>query len=144
VLKNVYAIAVGIISGLEFGDNAIGMVAMTGIREMIKILTAHVGQTETFFGPAGVGDFCATAFSQQSRNRTLGMLLGLQMINQHNSFQMTGIVTEGLKAIIAIGDLAERHHLNLPLLCFLRDIVSGSGTPRELFVQFLGNVQTQN
>ncbi len=72
VLKNIYAIGLGIADGLELGDNAKGFIAARAIDEMIDIAEAlRVGQS-SILGTAGLADFIATSYSPYSRNRAVG------------------------------------------------------------------------
>lgn len=72
VLKNIYAIALGIIDGLELGSNMKGWFAMQSIKEMVGLVQYLGGRGETAMGPAGFGDFIATGFSDSSKNAGLG------------------------------------------------------------------------
>ncbi len=72
VLKNIYAIALGMAEGLGWGANARGWLVAAAVQEAGDILVDLGGRRETFHGTAGVGDLVATGFSPYSKNRTLG------------------------------------------------------------------------
>lgn len=72
VMKNIYAIIVGVSEGLKLGSNIRGWLAMQSIKEMTGLVQKFGGRAETVMGPAGFGDFIATGFSPHSRNHTLG------------------------------------------------------------------------
>jgi glycerol-3-phosphate dehydrogenase (NAD(P)+) len=74
-LKNVIAIAAGIIDGLGLGSNAKSALLARGLAEMARFGTALGARTETFFGVAGVGDLATTCFSPEGRNRSFGEAL---------------------------------------------------------------------
>ena len=72
ILKNVYAIGLGMTEGLGWGANARGWFVAKAVEEAGGILEDLGGRRETFHGVAGVGDMVATGFSPHSKNRTLG------------------------------------------------------------------------
>jgi glycerol-3-phosphate dehydrogenase (NAD(P)+) len=72
ILKNVYAIGLGMTEGLGWGANARGWFVAKAVEEAGGILEDLGGRRETFHGTAGVGDMVATGFSPHSKNRTLG------------------------------------------------------------------------
>jgi glycerol-3-phosphate dehydrogenase (NAD(P)+) len=71
-LKNVFAIASGIVDGLNYGDNTKAAIVSRGLKELVKVGVALGGKEETFFGLSGAGDLMVTCFSRHSRNRTVG------------------------------------------------------------------------
>jgi glycerol-3-phosphate dehydrogenase (NAD(P)+) len=73
VLKNIYAVALGIADGLEFSGNEKGWIAARAIREMRSLAVALGADSEVVLGTAGVGDFIATGYSAHSRNRETGV-----------------------------------------------------------------------
>ncbi len=72
ILKNIYAIGLGMTEGLGWGANARGWFVAAAVQEAGDILVDLGGRRETFHGTAGVGDLVATGFSPYSKNRTLG------------------------------------------------------------------------
>jgi glycerol-3-phosphate dehydrogenase (NAD(P)+) len=72
ILKNVYAIGLGMTEGLGWGANARGWFVAAAVQEAGEILVDLGGRKETFHGTAGVGDLVATGLSPHSKNRTLG------------------------------------------------------------------------
>lgn len=75
-LKNVYAIALGMCDGLGFGTNTKAFLATLALAEMSRICSGLGGRRQTVYGLAGVGDLLTTGYSQHSRNRMLGEMLG--------------------------------------------------------------------
>jgi glycerol-3-phosphate dehydrogenase (NAD(P)+) len=75
VLKNVYAVGLGIAEGISWEGNACGWYVSQALRECVSIVTGAGGTTETVLGPAGAADLVATGFSRHSRNRTCGRSL---------------------------------------------------------------------
>ncbi|MCX8059959.1 MAG: glycerol-3-phosphate dehydrogenase, partial [Aquificaceae bacterium] len=75
-LKNVIALACGISDGLGFGESARASLITRGFAEMVRLGVALGAKRETFYGLSGMGDLFLTASSPQSRNRSLGYMLG--------------------------------------------------------------------
>ena len=75
-VKNVFAIAAGIIDGLGLGDNTKAAMVTRGLAEMTRLGTAVGGKPETFRGLSGIGDLIVTCYSVHSRNNRFGRLLG--------------------------------------------------------------------
>ena len=75
-VKNVIAIASGMISGLDLGDNARAALLTRGLAETVRLAVAIGGRPETLFGLAGVGDMALTCAGPHSRNFALGLALG--------------------------------------------------------------------
>jgi glycerol-3-phosphate dehydrogenase (NAD(P)+) len=112
-LKNVYAIALGICDGMALGANTKAFVGTIAIDEMSRISAALGGRHETVHGLAGLGDLLTTGYSQHSRNRTLGEMLGSG--GQWKRF-LTEKTVEGVVACAAIKQLVTDRGLALPLL----------------------------
>jgi len=75
-VKNIIAIAAGIVAGLGFGDNTIGALLTRGLVEIRRLGVACGADSETFLGLSGIGDLITTATSKHSRNRYLGFEIG--------------------------------------------------------------------
>ncbi len=114
-IKNVIALAAGILDGLGYGgDNAKAALIARGLAEMVR-LGVHLGaRRETFFGLAGVGDLIATCTSEHSRNRRVGVRLGKGESLQQILASMT-MVAEGVYATQAVRALARRHGVEMPI-----------------------------
>ena len=127
ILKNIYSIAVGVVYGMGLGDNVRGLIVYYAINEMKQIISLYGGKINTLFSPAGLSDFIITAFSNKSRNRTIGSLLGLGIIK--NKQFKTGILAEGLKSISTIKRFSDEKGLSTPVLNFVNDICFKEITP---------------
>ena len=113
-LKNVIAIAAGVVAGKKLGDSARAALITRGIAEMGRLCVARGGQRETLFGMCGVGDLMLTCSSMQSRNYSLGFRLGEgesldDILGSRNS------VTEGVYTAQAVLKLAERNAVDMPI-----------------------------
>jgi glycerol-3-phosphate dehydrogenase (NAD(P)+) len=113
-LKNVIAIAAGVLEGLGLGFNTTAALITRGLHEMTKLGVALGGRLETFAGLAGMGDLVLTCTGSLSRNRSLGVALGkgkqLEAI-----LSETRAVAEGVKTAKAVQEIATRHDIEMPI-----------------------------
>ncbi|TFU26049.1 NAD(P)H-dependent glycerol-3-phosphate dehydrogenase [Thermus tengchongensis] len=111
-LKNVLALAAGMVDGLRLGDNAKAALLTRGLREMVRFGTALGGEEATFYGLSGLGDLLATAYSLHSRNRGAGERLvrgeALERLEDRG-------VVEGLYAVKALMAWKEKAGVELPI-----------------------------
>lgn len=114
VVKNVIAIAAGMAEGMGFGDNTRATLITRGLAEMTRLGTAMGGNPATFAGLAGMGDLIATCSSKQSRNNTVGLLLG-QGRSIEEILGSMNMVAEGVKSSPSVLDLARRHQVEMPI-----------------------------
>jgi len=113
-LKNVIAIAVGMGDGLKVGDNTRSAVITRGLAEMTRLGVALGGRAETFAGLTGMGDLIATCVSPQSRNRHVGVQLGLGRRIDEIVAEMH-MVAEGVKTTRVVLELAEQRGVAMPI-----------------------------
>lgn len=115
VVKNVIAIASGIVAGLGFGDNTRASLITRGLAEMTRLAVKMGGTLESLAGLAGMGDLIATCSSTKSRNMSVGMRLGKgEGIDE--IIASTSQVAEGVKSSRAVLDLANRHGVDMPIV----------------------------
>ena len=96
ILKNIYAVVLGIVDAQFNSPNLRFLVLTKAFREMRKVLVASGGQPDTLFNYCGYGDFTLTALNDLSRNRTLGLLIGKGFFTEHVSHEL---VLEGKTAV---------------------------------------------
>ncbi len=96
ILKNIYAIVIGIVDAHFNSPNLRSLVLTKSFSEMRDILTLMGGKQETMFKSCGIGDFTHTALNDLSRNRTLGLLIGKGFFTEHVSHEL---VLEGRNAV---------------------------------------------
>jgi glycerol-3-phosphate dehydrogenase (NAD(P)+) len=123
VLKNIIAIAIGIVDGLGFGANTRGAVFAICMKEALDIGRYIFGaKPETILGPACLGDAITTGFSSKSRNYLLGLLLAKKasLGNSDVSF-----ICEGKNNIRIVKDLVAKHGINAPITEFVWQIING-------------------
>ena len=114
VVKNVIAIASGIVAGLGFGDNTRASLITRGLAEMTRLAMRMGGTLESLAGLAGMGDLIATCSSTRSRNMTVGMRLG-RGERIEDIIASTSQVAEGVKSSRAVLDLANRYGVDMPI-----------------------------
>jgi glycerol-3-phosphate dehydrogenase (NAD(P)+) len=113
-LKNVMAIASGMVEGLGFGDNTRAALMTRGLAELARLGTAMGGRPLTFAGLAGMGDLVATCISRQSRNRHVGEQLGRGRAMSEVIDEMR-MVAEGVKTSSVVVELAAVRGVEMPI-----------------------------
>jgi glycerol-3-phosphate dehydrogenase (NAD(P)+) len=129
--KNVIALAVGMASGLGFGDNAKASVITRGLAETARLAEAAGADPMTMAGLAGLGDLVATCSSPLSRNRTFGEKLGRGM-SVDEVVSSTRQVAEGVRSCEPLRDLARRLGVEMPIVEHVSALVRGETTPSEM------------
>lgn len=114
-LKNVIAIAAGVLDGLQAGTNAKSALLARGLAEITRLGTAMGASSETFFGLAGVGDLATTCFSPEGRNRSCGEALGKGVPLQQYLKESKSVV-EGVATTRSVMDLALKYRVEMPII----------------------------
>jgi glycerol-3-phosphate dehydrogenase (NAD(P)+) len=114
-LKNVVAIAAGVLEGLGYGYNTMAALLTRGLAEMARLGAAMGGNTQTFSGLAGMGDLVLTCTGGLSRNRTLGVRLG-KGETLDDIMKGAKTVAEGVKTAKAARELAAKYHMHMPIV----------------------------
>ncbi|HET7581651.1 MAG TPA: NAD(P)H-dependent glycerol-3-phosphate dehydrogenase [Candidatus Limnocylindria bacterium] len=127
-LKNVVALAAGMVDGLGFGDSAKAGIITRGLAEMTRLGVAAGAHPLTFAGLAGVGDLIATCMSPLSRNRRAGELIGSGMAWTDASAQIAG-VAEGVTTVTGALALAAAHAVEMPIADQVAAVVHGGRPP---------------
>jgi len=127
-LKNVIAIAAGIGEGLGVGDNTRAAVMSRGLAELTRLGVAMGAHPTTFAGLAGMGDLIVTCMSPHSRNRKVGEQLGKGRQLEDILAEMH-MVAEGVKTASVALELAEKHHLDVPICAMIDKVVKGQIEP---------------
>ncbi len=113
-LKNVYAVAAGVVEGSGMGDNARATLITRSLAELIALGTKMGGEPLTLAGLAGMGDLVATCISPQSRNSHVGRELGSGKSVDEILTEMDQ-VAEGIKAAKVVRELATKHEVDMPI-----------------------------
>lgn len=114
-IKNAIAIVSGVAFGMGLGENARAFLISRGIKEIVSIVSALGGKTETAYGLSGVGDLIVTASSMNSRNFQCGLKIGQGMSVDEALATMTQTV-EGIKTIEAAYQIGQKYALELPII----------------------------
>lgn len=122
VLKNLLAIASGMIEGLGFGMNTRATLISRGLAEMVRFGTAMGGKQTTFLGLAGVGDLLATCSSSLSRNFRVGFGLA-QGKPLEQILRDLGSTAEGVKTAKSVWEFAREHKIYMPITKTVYDII---------------------
>ena len=135
-VKNVLAIACGMLLGMGLGQSAHAAVIARGFAEMNRLGAALGARVETLSGLCGLGDLVLTCSSTQSRNMSCGMRLGkgeslADILASRNS------VTEGVATAPALVKLAEKHGVEMPICVAVNRVLSGDITPAGAMVELL-------
>jgi glycerol-3-phosphate dehydrogenase (NAD(P)+) len=113
-LKNVIALAAGIVDGLGLGDNTKAALITRGIAEITRLGTAMGGRPETFGGLSGIGDLIVTCTSTHSRNHNAGYLIG-QGKTYQEAMDEVKMVVEGVYSAKAALALAKKYQIEVPI-----------------------------
>lgn len=128
-LKNVIAIAAGVLEGLGLGFNTNAALITRGLREMTRLGIVLGGRLETFAGLAGMGDLVLTCTGALSRNRTVGVQLG-QGQTLEDILRDAKFVAEGIKTAKSAQALAERHRIEMPITYEMHRVLYEGDSPR--------------
>ncbi len=121
-LKNVVALAAGMVDGLGFGDSAKAGIITRGLAEMTRLGVAAGAHPLTFAGLAGVGDLIATCMSPLSRNRRAGELIASGVPWPEAGERLSG-VAEGVATVTGALELAAEHDVEMPIAEQVRAVV---------------------
>jgi len=113
-VKNVVAIAAGVVRGLGFGTNAVAAIITRGLAEMTRLALAQGARAETMAGLAGLGDLVLTCTGELSRNRRVGLELGRGRKLAEILGEMRE-VAEGVKTTSSIYELGRRLGIEMPI-----------------------------
>ena len=137
-LKNVIALAAGVVSGLELGANSAAALITRGMAEITRLATACGGRRETMSGLAGMGDLVLTCTGGLSRNRSVGVELGKGRHLPEILAGLNGKVAEGVRSTTAALGLAARHGVELPIAEQMAAILHENKSPREAMRELMG------
>ena len=139
-LKNVIAIAAGVVEGIELGHNALAALITRGLAEITRVACAEGGKRETLAGLSGLGDLVLTCTGSLSRNRHVGFELGRgrPLAQILGSMRM---VAEGVRTTGAALELGARHGIELPIAAQMKDVLDGRTVPADAVEALMGRRQ---
>jgi glycerol-3-phosphate dehydrogenase (NAD(P)+) len=113
-MKNVIAIAAGIIDGIKIGDNAKAALLCRGLAEITRLGIALGAKEQTFAGLSGLGDLVTTCISPMGRNRSFGQRIG-KGASVKDAIAATQSVVEGITTCKSVIGLAQKHKIDMPI-----------------------------
>jgi glycerol-3-phosphate dehydrogenase (NAD(P)+) len=129
-VKNVIAIAAGIVDGLALGTNARAALVTRGLAEMTRLGVAMGAQAQTFSGLAGMGDLILTCTGDLSRNRSFGRQLA-EGARPEALLAASRTVAEGVNACRSVVQLAEQHRVEMPICLAVHRVLFEAQDPRD-------------
>ncbi|MDZ4839015.1 MAG: NAD(P)H-dependent glycerol-3-phosphate dehydrogenase [Bacteroidota bacterium] len=133
ILKNIYAIATGISIGLGYGDNFRAVMVSHCMNEMMEFLDKAKPEVRNMMHPSYMGDLLVTCYSQHSRNRAYGIMLGKGYTSAAANLEL-GMVAEGYYSSKALyNKLREYPDLNLPIVTAVYKIIFEHQTPEVIY-----------
>jgi len=135
-LKNIIAIAAGIIDGLGLGSNTQAALMTRGLHEITRLGVAMGADVMTFRGLAGMGDLVLTCTGGLSRNRTAGQRLGRGESLDDILGSMREVV-EGVRTAPAAARLAENHGVDMPITQAVTRLLAGEADPRTMLKELM-------
>jgi len=130
-IKNVFAIAGGIVEGLGLGDNAKAALVTRGLTELTRLGVALGGDAKTFQGLSGVGDLVVTCYSELSRNHRVGRGLGEGKSLDEIKAGMGHMVAEGVPNTLSIYEAARRLEVDTPIIDQVHHVLYEGKSPAE-------------
>ncbi|WDE95501.1 NAD(P)-dependent glycerol-3-phosphate dehydrogenase [Lentisphaera profundi] len=130
-LKNIFAIAAGVIDGLGLGDNTKAALMTRGNVEMARLGRALGGFEETFNGLSGIGDLIVTCTSKHSRNRSVGEMLGKGLSMEQIKEKLGHSVAEGVATTKSAYQLAQNHGVETPIIEQCYQVLYENRSPAE-------------
>jgi glycerol-3-phosphate dehydrogenase (NAD(P)+) len=139
-LKNVIAIAAGVVEGLGLGHNSMAALITRGLVEISRLAGAEGGRRETLSGLSGLGDLVLTCTGDLSRNRHVGIELGRGRTLEEVLAGMR-MVAEGVRTTGAALALGTRHGIELPIAAQMSAVLEGRRSPAEAVEILMGRRQ---
>jgi glycerol-3-phosphate dehydrogenase (NAD(P)+) len=139
-LKNIIAIAAGVVEGLGLGHNALSALITRGLAEITRLAVALGAQRETLSGLAGLGDLVLTCTGQLSRNRHVGVELAHGR-NLAEILASTKMIAEGVRTTRAALALGAHHGIELPIAAKMADVLDGRQAPKAAVFELMGRRQ---
>jgi glycerol-3-phosphate dehydrogenase (NAD(P)+) len=141
-LKNIIAIAAGVVDGLGLGYNTAAALITRGLAEITRLTVACGGRSETMAGLAGLGDLVLTCTGGLSRNRTVGVELGKGRKLDDIIAGMHGMVAEGVLTTNAAVGLARKMSVEMPITEQMHAILQEGKAPKDAIRELMTRPST--
>jgi glycerol-3-phosphate dehydrogenase (NAD(P)+) len=142
-IKNVIAIAAGVVDGIGYGHNTVAALITRGLAEMTRLAVACGGRAETMSGLSGLGDLVLTCTGGLSRNRSVGVELGHGRRLTEIIADMHGMVAEGVMTTRAAVGLARSVNVEMPITDQMHAILEQGKDPGEAIRDLMSRPLTQ-
>lgn len=139
-LKNIIAIAAGVVEGLGLGHNALAALITRGLAELTRLAVAMGAERDTLSGLAGLGDLVLTCTGDLSRNRRVGIALAQGQSLEH-ILKSTRMVAEGVRTTDAALALGARHNIELPIAAQMAEVLRGTKDAQSAIRELMGRRQ---
>jgi len=141
-LKNVIALAAGMVDGLAYGDNTKAALMTRGISEISRLGVKMGAKEPTFYGLSGIGDLIVTCTSNHSRNHNAGFLIG-QGKTTEEALTEVGQVVEGVNCAKAALALGKKYKVTLPIVEEINDVLFHGEAVRDSVLDLLRRTPTE-
>jgi glycerol-3-phosphate dehydrogenase (NAD(P)+) len=131
ILKNLIAVAIGIVNGVGYGENTKASIMTRGLAEISRFAVAYGAQPNTMVGLAGLGDLIATSESPLSRNHMAGEMLG-KGFSVREVLKRMSKTAEGLASVTPVLELAAAKGVSMPIVEQVQQVIQGKLHPREI------------
>ncbi|MBC8216230.1 MAG: NAD(P)-dependent glycerol-3-phosphate dehydrogenase [Candidatus Marinimicrobia bacterium] len=135
-LKNVIAIAAGIIDGIGFGDNTKAALLTRAMTEMTRLGVKMGAEEKTFSGLSGIGDLIVTCLSQHSRNRYVGEEIGRGRKLDDILADMK-MVAEGVKSAKSVCQLRKKYDVSMPISSAVYEVLFDGKDPKQAVTELM-------
>lgn len=136
-MKNVIALASGMLVGRGYGDNAKAALVTRGLAEMIRYAEAKGGRAETLMGLTGVGDLVVTCFSEFSRNYRAGLFIGRED-SVERFYEENKSTVEGIYSCKVVYEDLANYDFEMPITCELYKILFDGKKPSDALRDIMG------
>jgi glycerol-3-phosphate dehydrogenase (NAD(P)+) len=131
ILKNLIAVAIGIVNGVGYGENTKASIMTRGLAEISRFAKAHGAKKKTMVGLAGLGDLIATSESPLSRNHKAGEMLGKGYTLREVTRRLSQ-TAEGLASVAPVLKLAEEKGVRMPIVEQVLAVMEGRMEPKDI------------
>ena len=131
ILKNLIAVAIGIVNGVGYGENTKASIMTRGLAEISRFARAYGAKKKTMVGLAGLGDLIATSESPLSRNHKAGEMLGKGYTLREVTKRLSQ-TAEGLASVAPVLKLAEDKGVRMPIVEQVLAVIEGRMDPRDI------------
>jgi glycerol-3-phosphate dehydrogenase (NAD(P)+) len=131
ILKNLIAVAIGIVNGVGYGQNTKASIMTRGLSEISRFAVAFGAKPQTMVGLAGLGDLIATSESPLSRNHKAGEMLG-KGYSKREVLARLSQTAEGLASVSTILELARDKGISMPIVEQVELVIEGKMSPKDI------------